>query len=156
MVRAIHIAIAGGLLAGCSIPAFDPCPCAAGTTCQVELNRCIRLPEKPAEINGCVIHINGRFYCRNDGGAPGAPLHASPSESSPVTDHLRTSYSFFLCWGTGEAQSRGNLWYYTQGDSLKTCGWLSGDKVYPPPAFEVDPAAFGFVTCTQPPPCPAP
>ena len=150
MLRAAYIPLAGAVLAGCSVPPFDPCPCPTDYTCQVELNRCIRLSAKPTDVDGCAIYVDHKFYCSNTGGHPGSPLYMAPAVSSDtIVNHVQTAYSWFTCWAMGESHTRGNHWYCTEGDDTgnQTYGWISGDAVFAPQAFDSDPSAFGFLPC---------
>jgi hypothetical protein len=62
---------------------------------------------------------------------------------------LRSSYSWFDCWGTGESHAGGNnTWYYTVGDDNAVRGWIPGVDINTPDTFDEDPAALGFAPCT--------
>src|SRR5262249_20194096 len=114
---ACGLALAAGL-AGCSLDPIDykgkGCPCLADLTCQIVPRQCIVAPGAPQPSLGCVIYTDGMLYCGN---ASGSQMRSAPRASAPVVDTLRTSYSWFICWGTGELHAGGNTtWYYTEGD----------------------------------------
>src|SRR5262249_27591262 len=60
----------------------------------------------------CSVHADKLLYCRN---TAGADMHQDPMNASPVINHLRTTYSWFECWGVGELHAGGNTtWYRTE------------------------------------------
>src|SRR5262249_18201072 len=61
----------------------------------------------------CSVHGAGRLYCRN---TPGGALRAEPRNASPVVNHMRTNYSWFDCWDTGDHHAGSNsTWYHSIG-----------------------------------------
>src|SRR5262249_59410751 len=85
---------------GCSLDPIDykgkGCPCLADLTCQIVPRQCIVAPGAPQPSLGCVIYTDGMLYCGN---ASGSQMRSAPRASAPVVDTLRTSYSWFICWG---------------------------------------------------------
>ncbi|HKA88218.1 MAG TPA: hypothetical protein VKE22_11145 [Haliangiales bacterium] len=145
---ACGLALAAGL-AGCSLDPIDykgkGCPCLADLTCQIVPRQCIVAPGAPQPSLGCVIYTDGMLYCGN---ASGSQMRSAPRASAPVVDTLRTSYSWFICWGTGELHAGGNTtWYYTEGDDAGRRGWLPAVNLDTPGPFNADPAAYGFAGC---------
>ena len=68
------------------------------------------------------MHTDGKLYCVD---VAGAAMHASPTLGSAVVNHLRTTNSYFQCWGTGDRHAGGNTtWYYTIGDDNGNWGWV--------------------------------
>jgi hypothetical protein len=148
MTSAVPRVLAALLLAGCSLDSTDVtgkgCPCVAGFTCKVTSRECIIAENVPEPSLGCVIYTDGKLYCSN----AAAPMHASPSAASEVVNNLRTTYSWFDCWGTGERHAGGNnTWYYTVGDDSDSRGWIPGVAVNTPDMFDEDPTAVGFAAC---------
>jgi len=95
--------------------------------------------------NDCAVRSNGRLYCNNVGGAA---MYASTTTSSKVVDHLRTTYSWFDCWGTGELHAGGNTtWYHTEGDDNGNWGWTAAVNLSTSAAFDANPSAQGLQRC---------
>src|SRR5262249_60604708 len=85
---------------------------------------------------------------RHGGNASGSQWRRARGASAPVVDTLRTSYSWFICWGPGEPHAGGNTtWYYTEGDDAGRRGWLPAVNLDTPGPFNADPAAYGFAGC---------
>ena len=145
---ACGLGLAAGL-AGCSVDPIDfegkGCPCLADLTCQVVPRQCVVSSGAPQPSLGCAIYTDGMLYCGN---ASASPMRAAPQASAPVVDTLRTSYSWFICWATGELHAGGNTtWYYTEGDDAGERGWLPAANLDTPDPFDADPAAYGFARC---------
>ncbi|WP_394842224.1 C39 family peptidase [Pendulispora brunnea] len=95
--------------------------------------------------NDCAVRSDGRLYCNNTGGAT---MYASTTTSSSIVDHLRTTYSWFDCWGTGERHAGGNTtWYHTMGDDNGKWGWVPAVNLSTTAAFDADPSAHGLARC---------
>ncbi|WP_394831549.1 C39 family peptidase [Pendulispora rubella] len=95
--------------------------------------------------NDCFVRSDGRLHCNNVGGSS---MYASTTSSSSVVDHLRTTYSWFDCWGTGERHAGGNTtWYHTQGDDNAKWGWIPAVNLNTTSAFDADPSAQGLQRC---------
>jgi uncharacterized membrane protein len=63
----------------------------------------------------CGVRSDGRLYCGNRAGAKG---YADRSYSSAVRGQMNTTFSWFQCWGHGDAHGGGNdIWYWTQLDN---------------------------------------
>jgi len=93
----------------------------------------------------CSVHGDGKLYCKN---TPGADMHSATNSGSSVVNHLRSSYSWFDCWGTGERHAGGNTtWYHTMGDDNRNWGWVPGVNLNTPDAFDADPGAHGLRQC---------
>jgi uncharacterized protein YvpB len=96
----------------------------------------------------CSVHGDGKLYCTNTGGAA---MHASTTASSPVVNHLRTTYSWFECWGSGEQHAGGNTtWYRTIGDDNSSRGWIPAVDLGTQSEFDANPTARGLKACAQP------
>jgi hypothetical protein len=94
---------------------------------------------------GCTVHSDGRLFCNN---TPGAAMRATPRLSSAVVNHLRTSFSFFECWGTGDLHAGGNTtWYRTIGDDNSNRGWIPAVDLSTTSAFDSNPTAHGLARC---------
>lgn len=88
----------------------------------------------------------GKLYCGN---TPDFAMRAQPSSTSAIVNHLRTSYSYFECWGTGEAQASGNTtWYRTIGDDNSSRGWVPAHNLETPVTLDANPTAQGLPHCT--------
>jgi hypothetical protein len=95
--------------------------------------------------NSCSVHGDGRLFCNN---TPGAAMRATPHLSSAVVNHLRTSFSFFECWGTGDRHAGGNTtWYRTIGDDNSNRGWIPAVDLSTTSAFDSNPSAHGLAHC---------
>jgi hypothetical protein len=146
MMRAICFTV----FAGCSIAPSDnsskSCPCLDGFTCKIEPKQCVQTDAAPTASLGCVIYTDGKLYCSNKSGVD---IFPQPAVSSEVVNRLVTTYSWFVCWGTGELHADGNTtWYYTKGDIRGgPYGWLPSANVDTSSTFDADPAAYGFLRC---------
>jgi uncharacterized protein YvpB len=95
----------------------------------------------------CSVHADGKLYCTN---TPGAAMHAAMTASSATVNHLRTTYSWFECWGTGEHHAGGNTtWYRTTGDDNPSKGWIPAVDLSTQPDFDGDPSARGLAKCAE-------
>jgi hypothetical protein len=141
-LRAARANPPAALLPGAFQEASPHCPCLPRQTCQIELNRCIELSSGPTPTHGSIL-FEGRLYSSNES----EPVYSSPMVSTEIVNHLTTTYSWFRCWKPGEPHDEGTLWYYTRGDHNYSEGWVRGDRVNAPMAFEANPAAFGFKRC---------
>jgi hypothetical protein len=101
-----------------------------------------------AQAADCSVHSDKKLWCTN---AAGAPLQSSPSWANPASttvNHLRTTYSWFKCWSTGERHSGGNYtWYYTQGDDNSNWGWVAANYLNTTSTFDANPSAYGLPRC---------
>ncbi len=63
----------------------------------------------------CGVRSDGKLWCGNRVGARG---YEHRSYTSGVRGSLNTSFSWFVCWGHGDAHAGGNdIWYWTQLDN---------------------------------------
>lgn len=86
-----------------------------------------------------------RLYCTNDAKAP--ILDSAHKTGAPV-DALETTYSWFDCWVTGDANAKGNdIWYHTVGDDHGAAGYVSADHVRTDSAYDTGPKT-GLDKCT--------
>ncbi|WP_394826382.1 DUF1906 domain-containing protein [Pendulispora albinea] len=107
-------------------------------------------PQPPTGGGDCAVRGDGKLYCNN---TPGAAIRSGMSASSSVVNHLRTGYSWFDCWGTGERHNGGNTtWYHTLGDDNGNWGWVPGVNLSTPDSFDANPSAHGLRQCGGPPP----
>jgi hypothetical protein len=148
---AVLALVAMGLvtIASCALDKVDlagkQCPCALGWTCKIEADSCGQPSMPPDADLGCCIYSDGRLYCANTGDAP---IYESAKLSSTIVNHLRTVYSWFDCWGTGDLHAGSNTtWYHTLGDDTPNWGWIPAVDLETPDAFDVDPSAFGLAQC---------
>ncbi|MCX2969552.1 MULTISPECIES: hypothetical protein [Streptomyces] len=76
-------------------------------------------PAKSAEAAAfCGVKSDGKLWCGNK---YGAKAYAHRSYSSAVRGELRSTHSWFACWGRGDHHPGGNnVWYWTATD---TGGW---------------------------------
>jgi hypothetical protein len=94
----------------------------------------------------CSVRSNGRLYCRN---TPNVAMHAQPTSASAVVNHLRTAYSYFECWGTGQLHAGGNTtWYKTIGDDNANRGWIPAVNLATTSQFDRNPSAAGLARCS--------
>ncbi len=113
--------------------ALDPYPSSYGVRSVVSGN-----------CGACGVQQDGKLYCNN---RP-AELHAQPSAASPVIDQLRSSFSYFDCWRTGELHAGNNTtWYRTLGDDQGAVGWVAAVHLRTTSAFDADPTALGLAAC---------
>lgn len=102
-------------------------------------------PPTPEAGFDCSVHADGKLYCTN---AANAAMYATPQFASAVVNHLRTTYSYFDCWGVGDLHPGGNTtWYRTVGDDNPNQGWLPAVDLNTPDAFDANPTAYGLVRC---------
>ena len=93
----------------------------------------------------CGVHSDSKLYCDN---TAGAPLHSIPTNGSAVVNHLRTTYSYFTCWGTGDLHAGGNhTWYFTVGDDNGNAGWTPAVELQTASSFDANPSAAGLPRC---------
>lgn len=93
----------------------------------------------------CNVHADGKLHCTN---RDDAPMRSAPNAGAPVVNTLRTTSSWFSCWGTGERHAGGNdTWYYTLGDDNRNWGWIPGVMLNTPDAFDANPSAAGLKRC---------
>jgi hypothetical protein len=93
----------------------------------------------------CEVRSDRRLYCKN---TAGAAMRAQPALDSLIVNRLRTTYSWFECWGTGEYHAGGNTtWYRTLGDDNANRGWIAGVDVGTSSEFDHDPSAIGLPHC---------
>lgn len=80
-----------------------------------------------------------------------SPVYNKPSRTLPPStqiDTLRTTYSYFLCWSTGQAHAGGNYtWYKTVGDDHGRTGWVPAYKLDTTSSFDANPSAHGLDRC---------
>lgn len=77
-----------------------------------------------------------------------AALHAAPNAESPVVNRLKTTSSWFECWGRGEEHSPHNsTWYFTIGDENPNRGWVPANLLETGAEFDANPTARGLRMC---------
>lgn len=75
-------------------------------------------------------------------------MRAQPNGGAAVVNTLRTTSSWFSCWGTGQLHAGGNTtWYYTLGDDNGNWGWIPGVMLNTPDAFDANPSGSGLRRC---------
>ncbi|WP_394835950.1 M23 family metallopeptidase [Pendulispora rubella] len=94
----------------------------------------------------CSVHSDDqKLYCAN---TSGANMRSTPRNGGTIVNHLRTSYSWFTCWGTGDKHAGGNTtWYYTQGDDNANFGWVAAVDLSTTSEFDSNPSAHGLKKC---------
>jgi hypothetical protein len=113
-------------------------------------------PPPPPPPSDCSVHSDGKLYCGN---TPSAALYGATNLGSSVVNHLRTTSSWFDCWGTGERHAGGNTtWYHTLGDDNGNWGWAPAVELQTSDALDANPSAKGLRQCVgaSPPPPPPP
>jgi uncharacterized protein YvpB len=137
--------------AACVVPAGTNGPVRAYAKATLEQLTPLRFVSSPggwrsSEIGAdCSVHADGRLYCSNTGGAI---MRATPSTTAPEVNRLLTTYSWFDCWGTGEARPDGNsTWYHTQGDENPSKGWVAAIDMKTTTSFDANPSAHGLRKC---------
>ncbi len=120
--------------------AFDANPSAHG------LRQCGGSSPPPPPVDpACSVHSDARLHCGN---TSGATMHAGVTLASEVVDHLRTTPSWFDCWGTGERHAGGNTtWYHTMGDDNGHWGYVPAVDLHTSSAFDANPSAAGLKHC---------
>ncbi len=102
-------------------------------------------PPPPSDDPNCDVHSDGKLYCGN---SADASMYASASSSSGVVNTLRSTNSWFTCWGTGDEHAGGNTtWYYTLGDDNGNWGWVPAVDLDTSSDFDANPAAHGLAKC---------
>ena len=88
----------------------------------------------PAQAASCYA-TNGDLRCGNAYNASIKQVPAYDRNGVPVAtvDYLRTTFSWFDCWTTGQRHSGGNsIWYRTYGDVTGRWGYVAAVSVYTP------------------------
>jgi murein DD-endopeptidase MepM/ murein hydrolase activator NlpD len=108
----------------------------------VERNVCDGAPS-----DRCGVRDDGRLWCDN---RAAAPVRADKSPSAAQVDVLRTTYSWFSCFGFGQRHHGGNdTWYFTIGDDSGSWGWVAAGDVQTTSELDADPAAHGLRACAS-------
>jgi hypothetical protein len=107
----------------------------------------------PPPSSTCSMHSDGKLYCDNK---DNSAMHAQANSESSIVNYLRTTHSWFDCWGTGELHAGGNhTWYHTLGDDNGNKGWVPAVDLSTTSAFDANPSAHGLKQCASLPPLPA-
>jgi hypothetical protein len=102
-------------------------------------------PPPPSDDPSCDVHSDGKLYCGN---SADAAMYGAPYFSSGVVNTLRSTNSWFTCWGTGDEHPGGNTtWYYTLGDDNDNWGWVPGADLDTSSDFDANPSAHGLPHC---------
>jgi hypothetical protein len=110
-------------------------------------------PPAPPPSSDCSVHSDGRLHCDN---TDNAAMHSATNAESSVVNHLRTTYSWFDCWATGELHAGGNhTWYHTLGDDNGNWGYVPAVDLHTSSSFDANPSAHGLKQCSTPKPLPA-
>ena len=97
------------------------------------------------QSDACSVHNDHFLWCDN---TAGAAMRSTPHLNATVVNHLRTSFSFFECWGTGDLHAGGNTtWYFTIGDDNSNLGWVPAVDLSTTSAFDSNPSAHGLPHC---------
>jgi hypothetical protein len=101
----------------------------------------------PASAASCGVR-SGTLWCTNR--APVA-MQDKPSWSMPQSwqvNTLRSSYSWFKCWSTGEIHpGHDYTWYYTLGDDNGNWGWVPGSDLDTTEYFDRHASDYGLPQC---------
>ncbi|WP_394846386.1 DUF1906 domain-containing protein [Pendulispora brunnea] len=120
----------------------------AGGSCDIDVAQTDDFGQWHASGGGgsdCGVHSDGKLYCTN---TVGAAMRSTPRNGGTIVNRLRTSPSWFTCWGTGDQHAGGNTtWYYTQGDDNPNWGWVAAVDLSTTSAFDADPSAHGLKKC---------
>ena len=101
------------------------------------------LGENEAAATSCGVS-GGKLRCGNDV----TSMFEKPYSSSRKVNVLRTTYSWFKCWGAGQAHAGGNnIWYYTLGDDNSNWGWVPAVKVHTTGTFDTHASSYGLPRC---------
>jgi hypothetical protein len=103
-------------------------------------------PILPDGAYDCSVHADDKLlWCRN---TANADMHQDPMNASPVINHLRTTFSWFGCWGVGDLHAGGNTtWYRTEGDDNTSYGWVAAFDLSTDSTFDANPSAYGLAKC---------
>lgn len=103
-------------------------------------------PPPAAAADPCEVRAaDKRLHCENK---DDSPLYAAPNPESEVVNTLRTTESWFDCWGTGTLHAGKNTtWYHTVGDDNAVPGWLPASALKTTDALDADPSAKGLPKC---------
>lgn len=89
----------------------------------------------------------GKLWCTNRV----SPVYNKPSINLPPSDRidtLRTTYSYFLCWSSGQYHRGDNYtWYKTVGDDHSRTGWVPAYKLDTSSSFDNNPSRHGLRKC---------
>jgi Phage tail lysozyme len=97
------------------------------------------------QSDACSVRSDHRLWCDN---TAGAAMRSTPHLNATVVNHLRTSFSFFECWGTGDLHAGGNTtWYKTIGDDNSNLGFVPAVDLSTTSAFDSNPTAHGLPHC---------
>ncbi|HVR20787.1 MAG TPA: hypothetical protein VMS65_13850 [Polyangiaceae bacterium] len=100
-------------------------------------------PPPVGSSSSCKI-TSSRLYCTNDV----SPLRNKPYFSGSQVNVLRTTYSWFKCWTTGQIHGGGNnIWYYTLGDDNGNWGYLPAVEVLTTGYFDAHASSYGLPRC---------
>ncbi len=90
---------------------------------------------------------NGKFYCSNKGNSP---MYGAPKLNASTVNTLKTTWSWFSCWTTGDKHSGGNTtWYYTLGDATSQWGYLPASSIETTADFNANPSQCGLPKCSN-------
>ncbi|HVH41371.1 MAG TPA: hypothetical protein VM925_03480 [Labilithrix sp.] len=102
---------------------------------------------------GCSMSMgNGRnavntLRCTN---RPNITMYEVPSTESARVNVLRSSDSWFSCWGRGVRHSGGNdTWYGTVGDDTRFFGFVPAAHLNTTSDFDRNPSAAGLPVCAR-------
>lgn len=89
----------------------------------------------PADAASSCYAKSGHLYCGNLYNAPikQIPANSTNGGQDPVrtVDYLRTTFSYFQCYVTGQQHSGGNnIWYHTYGDVTHKWGYVAAVNVW--------------------------
>lgn len=103
-------------------------------------------PPPVGSSTSCKI-TSSRLYCTNQV----APLRNKPFFSGTTVNTLRTTYSWFKCWTTGQIHGGGNnIWYYTLGDDNANWGYMPAVSVSTTGYFDAHASTYGLPRCQYP------
>jgi hypothetical protein len=92
-------------------------------------------------------HAVTTLICSNRGGVP---MYAYPTPASGQVNVLRSTSSWFRCWGHGVPHAGGNdTWYGTVGDDNASFGFVPAVDLATTAEFDANPSAEGLPICVQ-------
>jgi hypothetical protein len=91
---------------------------------------------QPAAASSC--YVRGSDHALFCGNVYNASIKLNPSYDTngvptPTVDYLRSTFSYFKCYTTGQRHSGGNnIWYRTYGDVTGRWGYVAAAAVFTP------------------------
>ena len=102
------------------------------------------LPPLPANCN---VHTDGKLYCQN---SANAAMYGATTLGSAVVNRLRSTSSWFTCWGTGQLRTPAETRRGTSRWATTTAswGWVPAVSLSTASTFDANPTAYGLPHCS--------